>query len=225
MSNGKMIVIVVTIALCGSVASADKLSDFKDAVAAANARKGCESIPYSDLRSNCTSEGSHVHEWCDGGRGPVTCGSQDITRQAKNAVETAKRNVEDLKDKKRKLEDDRSRASNDDEKNKITKDIEQVEKDIYEAGKRVEQAEKDLEVRKKLVEDAIYNLDQCISYRRAVMNVLAAALDKVRNEDETPEIKDLGRQLRDSYEAGKPGHEEQITTRSNALATCKNSRP
>jgi hypothetical protein len=51
------------------------------------------------------------------------------------------------------------------------------------------------------------------------MNVFAAALDKVRNEDETPEIKDLARQLRDKYEAAKSGHEEQITTRNNALNT------
>ena len=225
MSKGKMIVIVATIALSASMAFADKLSDFKDAVAAANANEGCKSIPYSDLRSNCTSEGSQVHDWCDGSKGPVTCVSEDITRQVKNAVEKERKNVQDLKEKKSKLEDDRSRASNDDEKSKITKEIEQVERDIYDAGKRVEQAEKDLDARRKLVEDAIYNLDRCISYRRAVMNVFAAALDKVRNEDETPEIKDLARQLRDKYEEAKPGHETQITGRSNALATCKNSRP
>lgn len=157
--------------------------------------------------------------------GPVTCGSEEITRQAKTTVGREKQAVEDLKDKKRKLDDDRSRASTDDEKAKITRDIEQAEKAIYEAGKRVEQAENDLEARKKLVDDAIYNLDQCISYRRAVMNVFAAALDKVRNEDETLEIKDLARQLHGKYEAAKSGHEEQITTRNNALNTCKSSRP
>ncbi len=225
MTKGKMIVIVATVALSASVAFADKLSDFKDAVAAANAGEGCKSLPYSDLRSTCTSEGGRVHEWCDGDRGPVTCVSEDITRQVKNAVEKEKKNVQDLKDKKRKLEDDRSRAGKDDEKNKITKDIEQLDKDIYEAGKRVDQAEKDLETRKKLVDDAIYNLDRCISYRRAVLNVFAAALDKVRNENETPEIKELARQLRDKYEEAKSGHETQITARNNALATCKNSRP
>jgi hypothetical protein len=102
---------------------------------------------------------------CDGSRGPVTCGSEEITRQAKTTVEREKKTVEDLKDKKRKLEDNRSRASTDDEKAKITRDIEQAEKAIYEAGNRVEQAENGLETRKKLVDDAIYNLDQCISYR------------------------------------------------------------
>lgn len=92
----------------------------------------------------------------------------------------------------------------------------------------MEQAQKDLETRKKLVDDAIYALDKCIDYRRAVMNSFAAALDKVRNENETPEIANLARQLRNRYEEGKSGHEgheEQITARSNALSTCKNSRP
>jgi hypothetical protein len=57
------------------------------------------------------------------------------------------------------------------------------------------------------------------------MNSFAAALDKVRNESETPELAALARQLRDRYEGSKSGHEEQITARNNALNTCKNSRP
>ena len=223
--NTLKMIIITTFVLGVSAVFPDKLSDFKDAVNAANDRKGCESIPYSDLRSNCMSEGSHVHEWCDGSRGPVTCGSEELTRQAKNAVEQAKKDVAQLKEKKEKLESDKSRASTEEEKNKIAKEIEQVERDIYEGGKRIDQAERDLEARKKLVDDAIYNLNYCIDYRRAVMNVFAAALDKVRNEDDTPEIKDLARQLRDKYEASKSGHEEQITARKNALETCKNSRP
>jgi hypothetical protein len=35
----------------------------------------------------------------------------------------------------------------------------------------------------------------------------------------------IARQLRDIWEAGKPGHEKQITARQNALDTCKSSRP
>ena len=227
MRNGKL-VIVATLVLSASVAFADKLSDFEEAAAAVDAnppgKGGCKTIPYGDYRSSCESEGGRVHEWCDGRRGPVTCDSENITRQVKDNVERAKKSVEALKEKKSKLESEKSRASTDDEKNKIGKEIEQVEKDIYEAEKRVEQAQKDLEARKKLVEDAIYNLDQCITYRRAVMSSFAAALDKVRNEDETPRIKELARKLRDSYGAGKPGHEEQISNKQNSLNTCKSSR-
>ena len=57
------------------------------------------------------------------------------------------------------------------------------------------------------------------------MNVFASALDRVRNESDPKEIIPLARQLRDMWEAAKPGHEEQITARKNALDTCKNSRP
>jgi hypothetical protein len=161
MGNMKM-TIMVTLALGASVASADKLSDFKEAVA----NKGCEGIPYSDYRSSCQSQQSQVHDWCDGPRGPVTCVNEVISRQVKDNLEKEKRTVQELRDKRGKLQDSKSRASTDDEKNQIGKDIEQVEKDIYEGDKRVEQAQKDLETRKKLVDDAIYTLDQCIAYRR-----------------------------------------------------------
>jgi hypothetical protein len=57
------------------------------------------------------------------------------------------------------------------------------------------------------------------------MNVFASAIDRVRNENDPPQIIPLARQLRDMWEAGKPGHEEQITARKNALDTCKSSRP
>src|SRR5882724_11702333 len=109
MGNVKL-TIMISLALGASVASADKLSDFKEAVA----NKGCESIPYSDYRSSCQSQQSQVHDWCDGGRGPVTCGNESITRQLKDNLEKEKRTVEELKDKRSKLQDSRSRATTDD---------------------------------------------------------------------------------------------------------------
>ena len=152
-------IIVATFALGVSVAIADKLSDFEEAAAVVDAKPvgkaGCKSIPYSDYRSTCESEGGKAHEWCDGKKGPVTCGSQNITREVKHNVEKERKALDALKEKKTNLEKDRSRASTDDEKNKIAKEIEQADKDIYEQEKRVEQAQKDLEARKKLVDDAI----------------------------------------------------------------------
>ncbi len=216
--------LAVTVALGVSVAVADKLSDFKDAVDAANSGKGCESIPYSDIRSSCQSQGSQVHDWCDGGKGPVTCGSEAISRQVKANVEKEERELKELREKKSRLETDKSRASTDEDKAKLANEISQVERQISDGEKAVEQAKRDFETRKKLVDDAVYTLDQCIAYRRAVMNSFAGALDKVRNENETPEIAELARKLRDKYEASKSGHEEQITARTNAYNTCKDSR-
>lgn len=214
------IVVVATLALGVSVAVADRLSDFKDAVG----KDGCDSIVYSDLKSNCTSEQSYVHDYCDGSKGPVTCGSENITRQLKSNIEKEKKNIDDLKEKKSKLENEKSRATDDNEKNRLSKEIEQVEKDIYEGGKRLDQANKELDDRKKLVDDAIYNLGKCVDYRRTVMNVFGYAQDKVRGETD-PDIVPLARQLRDKWEESKRGHAIAITDKENALRTCKDSRP
>ncbi len=217
--NVKMM-IVVALVFGASVALADKLSDFKDAAS----KTGCESIPYSDLRSTCDSGGSGVTDWCKNSSRSVNCGSDSITRDLKNKIEQAKKNVENLKDKKRKLEDDKSRATTEDDKNRIGKDIEAVDKDIYEAGKLVDQAVADLETRKRFVETTMDNINKCIDYRRSVMNVFASALDKVRGETD-PDVVPYARQLRDKYEETKRGHEIAITEKNNALSTCKDSRP
>lgn len=207
-----------------SVVFADKLADFKEAD---RYDDGCRTIPatYSSERDSCEREGPNVHPWCDGEKGPVTCVSEEETRKAKRGVEDAEKNVKDLNDQKSKAESNRSNATTDDEKKKFSDEIAKIEKDIYEGGKTVDQAKKDLETRKKLVDDAIYTLDKCISYRRAVMNSFAYALDKVRNESEPEEIKDIARSLRNKYEKAKPGHEEQITAKTNAWNNCKSWRP
>jgi hypothetical protein len=218
------VAVATVFTLAVTVVLADKLSDFKDAARAAASGPGCDTIPYSDLRSTCKSEGSNVHDYCDGGRGPVTCGSESLTRQVKDNLERQRKNVEALKDKKRNVEDQKSRATNDNDKNRLSKEVEQVDREIYDAGKRVDQAGADLDARKKLVDDAIYTLNKCLDYRRAVMNIFATAQDKVRGETD-PDIVPLARELRDGYEASKRGHEIAIKDKENALETCKNSRP
>lgn len=236
MKTEKMKTIAVTLvlgasavlALGVSVAFADRLSDkLADFQEANRYDEGCKTIPktYSSERDACDREGPNVHPWCDGDKGPVTCINEEETRKAKRGVEDAKKNIQELKDKKSKAESNKSNAKTDDEKRKFSDEISQLEKDIYDAGKKLDQAEKDLEARKKLVDDAIYTLDKCIAYRRAVMNSFAYALDKVRNESEPDAIKDVARSLRGKYEKAKSGHEEQITARTNAWNNCKSWRP
>ena len=208
------------ILVLGSVAVADKLSDFKEAAGKA----GCDSIPYGDLRSDCASQSGYVHDWCDGGRGPVTCTDEQITRQLKENVDRARQRVDELEQKRRDLDDRRGRATDDEERERLGKELAQVERDLYEAKQRVDQAVRELEARAKLVSDAIYNLDQCLAYRRAVMNIFAYAIDRVRGETDD-DVKPYARQLRDQWESEKRGHEMQISAREKAVDTCKRSVP
>ena len=90
--NLRMAVVISLVLGPSGVALADLESDFKDAVS----KEGCESIPYSDLRGNCTSQQTGVTDWCKNSSRPVTCGSESITRDLKKKVEVSNKNVDNL---------------------------------------------------------------------------------------------------------------------------------
>lgn len=56
------------------------------------------------------------------------------------------------------------------------------------------------------------------------MNSFAAALDKMRNESNPPEIVPIAKSLAKKYEQEKAGHEQQITNKTNAWNNCRDWR-
>ena len=202
-----------------TAAHADKLDDFKEAAG----KKGCESIPYSDLQSDCKSQQSDVKGWCDGGRGPVTC-EIGVTADLQSKLEKEKNRRSELQDKRRDLDDKRSHSSDDSEKADLTSQIEALDKAIEESSKRLDDLRAELDKRKDVVEKSIYNLNKCIDYRHAVMNIFGYALDKVRGESD-PDLKTYVDQLVAKYQKSKEGHEEQIQNKENSRQTCEKERP
>jgi hypothetical protein len=221
----QVLLIAAIVAAPLAIAFAGKLEDFKEAD---RYDESCDTIPatYSSERSACKSEGPRVHEWCDSGsRGPVTCGNEELTKAPKRDIERLTRLISDLKDARSKADSNKSNAKTDDDKKRFEEEIKKIDADAYQANKDLDAAKAALDARKKHVDTAIYNLDQCLAYRRAVMNSFAAALDKMRNERETPEIKSVAESLAKKYERSKSGHEQQITAKQNALANCKSWMP
>lgn len=205
--------------MCNGTTWADKIDDFKEAVN----KQGCDSIPYSDLRSTCNSQQDEVHRWCDGEKGPVTC-ELGVTRDLMSKLVSEQKNIEASKDKRRDLDDKRSNAADDQEKSRLTSEIEAVDKEIEASTKTSEGLKSDLENRKYELQKVTDTINHCIDYRRAVMNVFAYAQDKVRGETD-PDIQEYARQLRDMYEKSKGGHEIQISNRNNSLDDCKKEMP
>jgi chromosome segregation ATPase len=111
------------------------------------------------------------------------------------------------------------------QRKKYDEEIKQLENDLYKATNDEAAAKQALEQRGKDVEAAIYAIDKCITYRKAVLNVFASSLDKMRNEKETPEIEAVAYSLKSKYDAAKSGHQRQITTREDAMSICKKARP
>lgn len=210
---------VVFLALCTSIAHADKLDDFKSAVT----QSGCDSIPYGDLKRLCGSQQSDVHPWCDGDRGPVSCNANG-TRDLQTQIEREQRNVDSLKDKRREAEDRRSKATDDSERSRVSSELEAIGRDTEASQKRLDGLRDDLSKRKDYVDKAIYTINKCIDTRTAVMNIFKYASDKVVGESESS-LKPYAQQLRDKYPASISGHVEAIENKKNSLENCKKERP
>ncbi|HEU0034410.1 MAG TPA: hypothetical protein VFQ53_27495 [Kofleriaceae bacterium] len=220
------IVFAATLVMGVSSSWAGKKEDFQDAVNAGE-RGGCRTLPnnsYSDLRNTCDSIGGPMADYCDGRRGPVGCKAQFTSRALVDRLDREKRKLDELKDKKRKAEDAKSRASSDDEKNRAQADIDAADKEMYAQTKVIEQAERDISDRKTLVSSAIYNIEQCLNYRYAAMNVFGSAIDRMKNESETDEIRNLARTLLGYYQTSKDGHKEVARNYETALSFCKDER-
>lgn len=204
-----------------NAAFADKLSDFK----AAASKAGCESIPYSDNRSSCQSEQPKVHEWCDGRRGPVSCDA-NLTVNAKRNANNTYTDLQTAKETKAKWDSKRGASSISPEEKRVAEEEYRKASDDLVAKERLyEQAKADLETRGRIVRDTKYNIDQCMAYRRAVMNSFASSIDRARNEYDSPEITALAKQLRDLWETSKAGHEQAIKDKDNALQECRRAEP
>ncbi|HEY4241394.1 MAG TPA: hypothetical protein VGM88_16345 [Kofleriaceae bacterium] len=212
---------LIAIVAMGATARADKLDDFKEAVA--NIDRGCKSIPYSDQRSNCDTQQSYVHDYCDGDRGPVRCAVNE-TRRLKDAVDREQRALEDLRKQRSDVDGRVSSAPDDQARDELRRQLYELDKQIDEQQKKVRQAQDDLEKRKDLVAKAIDTIGKCIDYRRAVRNIFDYAHDKAGGEGD-PDIKPLAQQLRAKWDEEKSGHEEQIQNRENSKKTCEDERP
>jgi seryl-tRNA synthetase len=219
MNRYPLVLLVALLFVCETTAWADKIDDFKEAVN----KTGCESIPYSDQRSNCNSQQDEVHRWCDGEKGPVSC-ELGVTRDLQAKLASEQKNSEALSDKRRDLNDKLSHASDEQDKSRLKSEIEAVDKDIEASTKKIEGLKRDLDNRKYAIQKVIETINKCIDYRRAVMNEFSYAQDKVRGEND-PDIQTYARQLRDKYEESKRGHEIQITNRNNSLEDCKKETP
>ena len=215
--NGLLIaVLLVTL---GSLAWADKLDDFKEAVK----HDGCRSIPYSDQRNICTTQQSDVHSWCDGHRGVVKC-DDGATRKLKVAQNDAYVAHTASVERRRELEAKRSGASDDAEKARLTVEIEQVDRVIEAAARRMEDLRNDVSKRRDHVEKVMTTINKCVDYRQAVMNVFAYATDKVRGETDD-DVKPYSQILRDKYSAQIGTHKTEIEDKFISLERCKQEMP
>lgn len=208
-------VVMVVGLLVAGVALAASLSDFKDAAD----RKGCEAIPYSDLRSTCQSKSRDVDEWCKGGRGKWSCQDLDPAGLLKQ-IENVKAKVQALKREKEDLERARSNAKDDSERSSLADKIASKENTIRELEKKLEEWNRKLEEEKGAAKDRMQIGEKCLENRVEVTRVFQSAKERARNETD-PEIKPYAEKLVRHYEDGERGHAEEISLVRRGVGMCK----
>src|SRR5205085_9703863 len=102
------------------VSQPQTLDDWKAALSAAQSGRGCESIPYSNYRDQCTRKSEKVDELCK--TDSWTCEGLK-TKSARENIKGLSEYIDKLKEEKERLSSQKSSAGSDDEKNEIGKKI------------------------------------------------------------------------------------------------------
>ena len=122
--NVKYLLSILTLAfLVGSANQPQSLDDWKTAQSAAQSGKGCESIPYSSYRDECTRKSEKVNELCK--TDSWSCDGLE-TKALRENIKNLSEYIERLKTEKDRLNSQKSSAVTEDEKNETGKKIEET---------------------------------------------------------------------------------------------------
>lgn len=204
--------------LVGGVAAASPIDDFKAAVD----KEGCDSIPYSGLRSTCTSKRSEVESWCKSSSRRISCDKLDPTGLNKQ-ISNVKEKIETLKRERDDLSSRISSAKDEEEKEDLEEKRKRVEDEIYKLTKKLEEWERRLADERSLIRDRIYNGERCVGFREQVARSFVDAKSSARSESD-PEIKPYAQKLISYWESEESGHAEAISKYKQALEKCRAMR-
>jgi len=200
-----------------ALAYSASLDDFKEAVK----HTGCESIPYSDLRSDCKSKASERDEWCKN-KGKFTCDDLD-PRGLQQQIDNIDGKIKDLKSQRDSLKDKRSDAKDDDERKKLEDQIASLEDQIDKLEKKLDEMKHRLDDEKHQVEDRIYIGQHCLDARNDVQDKFDRARSAADSESDD-QIKPLARQLIDLWNKGSDDHKKITADTKTAVDRCKSFR-
>jgi predicted RNase H-like nuclease (RuvC/YqgF family) len=198
-------------------AQSQTLDDWKAALSAAQSNRGCESIPYSNYRDECTRKSEKVEEHCKTDK--WSCQGLETKKLRENITGLTEK-IERLKSDKDRLNDQKSRATTDDEKKELGNKIDQIEKEIYERSKDLDFMKKSLETDLSDIELRLYKGGQCIDARTDVQKSFENAVSDGDRES-SPEIKAIAKDLIDYWRRKRDEHEKAFQDTKQGIENCK----
>lgn len=200
------------------VLAEDHVKDFENAINYMQDEQGCFSIPYSDLQNSCVAKQREVEKLCKDSGQSQCAGIDPKSVQKKIELlkterDEAKAEKDNLDRKKSSLKDEKEIRENDDK-------IKEAERKIENANKKRDPLEKEVSESRRMISDRLELNKLCRDARKSVMEVFAAAKEKVNRETEE-NIKPLAKRLSDWYQKNEPGHETAIKNADKARENCE----
>jgi chromosome segregation ATPase len=207
--------ITVCLALSGfsSATKSQTLDEWKAALEAKRARKGCDSIPYSNYRDSCKEHQKQVNEYCgkdddanDRIGTPWNCnelGTKALREQIKGISEK----LESLKKEKDRLSNEKASTQS-------------VEREIDNRSKELEFKKKSLETDIKDIEIRIDRGHRCIDARKEVQYAFKSAKSSASGVND-PEAGQISKELREWWESKESGHDKAIDYTREGISKCE----
>jgi len=199
------------LACVGSPVAGQSLEEWK----ACYQKRGIESIPYSDLRSEAMRQRDIISEYCKG----VEWGCTG-TRELRANIANMPTGIENMKRERDQLSSKRSSSSNEDERRTLQSSMDELTRKIDDASRRLEEMKSKLAKEVEYMNDKVKVGRRCLEARESTNRIFTSVVSKAGNESD-PEVKKLASEMISRWEQGNRDHASEIQKVKDSIANCE----
>lgn len=197
-------------------AHADTLGDFQDAAA----QKGCASIPYTSVRSECGNAQDRVNQWCKGGMGEISCKSIGALSGVRTNIAGIRSKLGSLESSRKGLEKQLSSTSDAAQKKTIQTDIKEIDEDIYDLEGKIAALEGQIAKDTAVINQRIEIGQGCVQARKDVQTLFLEARTKASTETDD-DVEVIATQLIAYWDKERDIHAIPIRDYEGAVKLCQ----
>lgn len=198
------------------MALADTLSDFQTAAA----QKGCASIPYTSVRSECGHAQERVDQWCKGDMGEISCKSIGALSGIRNNIAGIQSKLKSLESTRKSLDKQLSATSDAAQKKTIQADIKETDEQIDDLEAKIAALEAQITKDTGLINQRIEIGQGCVQARKDVQSYFLEARTKASAETDD-HVEAIATQLIAYWDRERDNHAVPIRNYEAAVKICQ----
>ena len=209
--------VMALLLLCTSaMALAGTLSDFQ----AVATQKGCVSIPYASLKSECRTAQSRVEEYCKGSSVAISCNNISSVSDIRDNIERMQANLDTLEVSRKSLEKNLDSTSDAAQQMTLQTQIRALDTKIDDRKRQISIDETIAAEKTELILQRIESGKACVQARKDVQDVFREAIRKASAETDD-DVKPIAEGLIVVWNNSLTDHERPIEEYETAVVNCQ----